>query len=50
MGKGNYPQYHGRVIHALDGVWDFHFVDGGMKRPASPALAKVRYEDRKSVV
>ena len=46
---GNYPQYHGRVIHALDGVWDFHFVDGGVKRPASPALAKVRYDDRQAV-
>ena len=45
MSNGTYPRYRGRVIHILDGIWDFHFTDGA-EDPARPDLGAVRYDDR----
>ena len=46
MGNGSYyPHYQGRVVHTLDGIWDFHLSDGAAD-PAAPDLGAVVYDDR----
>ena len=40
-----YPHYLNRVIHDLNGIWDFHLTDG-VDAPEAPDHASVAYDDR----
>ncbi|MBR0458849.1 MAG: hypothetical protein IJJ26_06405 [Victivallales bacterium] len=46
---GFYPQYTGRKVQCLDGLWDFAFTEGGEKDLASPRFSRIRYTHRLAV-
>ena len=45
MSTSAFPRYEGRILHSLEGFWDFHLTDGAAD-PAAPDLAGIRYDDR----
>ncbi len=46
---GFYPQYPGRQVQNLDGLWDFAFLEGGVKNLDAPQFTRIRYSHRLAV-
>ncbi len=46
--QGHYPQYDGRKIHNLDGIWDFHFINR-CPDPLGQDLKQISYDELMAV-